>query len=78
MSDLQLETGKPYKIRHSRKGTFFGRLISIRGEWADVEVTRGAAGAMLSYNEASVGEVVTVRLSFCTFAPVESGSEGAA
>ncbi len=27
-----------YEIRDSRKGTFTGRIISIRGEFADVEV----------------------------------------
>jgi hypothetical protein len=37
------EVGKVYQVRHSRKGAFTGRILSVRGEWADVEVVGGKA-----------------------------------
>jgi hypothetical protein len=33
--------GQEYKIRDSWKGTFSGRILTVTGEWADVEVTKG-------------------------------------
>ena len=33
--------GQEYEIRDSRKGTFKGKILSVNGEWADVEVTDG-------------------------------------
>jgi len=30
-----------YKVIDSRKGTFFGRILSVAGEWAKVEVLQG-------------------------------------
>lgn len=33
--------GQEYEIRDSRKGTFNGKILNVRGEFADVEVTSG-------------------------------------
>ena len=35
------EIGKTYEIRDVRKGTYTGRIMNVRGEFADVEVTDG-------------------------------------
>lgn len=35
------QVGKVYQIRDSRKGTFTGRILSVRGEWASVERLKG-------------------------------------
>lgn len=64
---MELQIGKEYVVNHSRKGTFSARVKGVDGEWADLEVTAGKAGAMCSYNEREPGEDVTVRLSHCRF-----------
>ena len=61
-----IDAGKTYLIRHSRKGTFAARVVEVRDEWADVIVVAGKASAAMSYNEAEVGDALTVRRSFCT------------
>lgn len=64
---MELQNGKTYLVRHSRKGTFFGRLISHCDEWATLEITAGKASAIFEHNERKAGEEVTVRRSFCSF-----------
>lgn len=60
------EIGKTYRIEHSRKGSFTGKVTAINGEWIDVEITAGKARNMASEaNE--VGEVVRLRDSHCAF-----------
>ena len=65
-----LEVGKTYMVDHKRKGRFCARVLSFGDEWADVQITSGRAGAMMSYNEAGPGEKITVRLSHCVFSPL--------
>jgi len=67
-----IEVGKTYIVKSSRKGTFTGRITHVGDTFADVLITQGRAGAMLDYNERETGETVTVRKSFCTFTPVEA------
>lgn len=63
------QIGKTYKIEHSRKGVFEGRVtrISEDTEWVDVEITRGQTTAMCRYNVADVGDYLSLRREFCTF-----------
>jgi hypothetical protein len=62
-----IEVGKTYIINSTRKGIFTGVIASVDDTWASVLIINGHAKAMLDYNERGVGEVVTVRRSFCTF-----------
>lgn len=59
--------GVEYRIRHSRKGVFYGRATADDdgGEWLDFEITRGVADAVLDYNVRGVGDPITVRRSHC-------------
>lgn len=50
-----------YEIRDSRKGTFSGRILSVRESFADVEVTGGTPRfRSVAYN-ASYDGVVSIR-----------------
>lgn len=63
--------GAEYEIRHSRKGTFCGKIISVNDPFADVEITDGIAKAIMSYNVCEVGEIVSIRdtLSYLILLP---------
>ncbi len=68
MSDTPV-VGKFYKIVHSRKGTFYGKVVSIGGKvddpdmFMDVEVTSGIANAIMNYNVGYPGDVIGIRNS---------------
>lgn len=66
-----VEVGKTYEIRHSRKGTFTGRVIQADpdSEWVTLVVTGGIANAVMSYNVAYEGDEVTVRRCHSHFIP---------
>lgn len=68
--------GKEYRIIHSRKGTFFGRVVSTDATWARVIVTSGTAVAAMRYNVANVGEEVSCRNCLCRMDPVEALAKG--
>lgn len=68
--------GNTYIVRHMRKGTFTGRLIYHDEDWARFEIVAGRTKAMLAYNEAGVGEEVTVRRSLCRFDEVATTEGG--
>lgn len=57
-----MEVGKTYRITHTRKGTFTGRVLSNDGEWAEIEVTDGVAEHMVK-DDVGPGGRVNVRLS---------------
>ena len=63
------EVGKTYKINHVRKGEFSGKVLKVRGVWADVELVAGKASYVASVDARS-GDVVGVRLSFCEFTEI--------
>ena len=71
---MNCEVGKEYKIYHTRKGHFFGKVIQIDGEWVDIMITKGTAKAMLIENEREAGEMIRARLSHCTFSAI--GTKG--
>lgn len=62
-----MKIGETYRIQHERKGRFWGKIMSVDGEWCDVLVIDGVARAMQRENEAHVGEVVRVRTCMATF-----------
>lgn len=64
---MELQIGKEYMVNHQRKGKFSAQVKAVDDVWVTLEVTAGKASAMCSYNEAGVGEEVTVRRSFCHF-----------
>lgn len=60
------ETGKIYKIKHSRKGVFSLRVTDQSDGWLKGEIVQGTANAILDYNIKETGEDIIVRKSFCT------------
>lgn len=72
---LPPRVGAEYRIAHSRRGTFFGRVVSAdENTWATVEITDGVAQAMRDCNIKLESEQVTVRSSHCTMMPTASAS----
>lgn len=59
-----VEVGKTYAVDHQRKGKFVLQVTDRDDEFVTGIVVEGKAKAMLRYNEADVGEEVTVRESF--------------
>ena len=64
--EINLITGKLYRIVHSRRGTFIGKCIEANKEFPVFEITSGEAQYKASYNK-GVGEEITIRASFCRF-----------
>ena len=64
---MGIEVGKIYNVMHNRKGTFRLLITETSGEWVCGQIVAGTAGAMLDCNVKEVGEMITVRESFCTF-----------
>lgn len=57
-----LEVGKVYKIDHSRKGKFVGKVLEINDDFVDVEIVDGTARMLSSWNEdGQPGDVLQVR-----------------
>lgn len=67
-----IESGKTYRVNHSRKGKFTMRVTAVRGEWIDGLIIDGRAKYMSMQNqgEGYVGDEVTVRASLATFEEV--------
>jgi hypothetical protein len=65
--------GKFYKIVHTRKGTFYAKILSINGDleapdtFIDVEVTKGRANAIMDYNICYPGDILGIRNSHSLF-----------
>ena len=68
---MLLENGKTYLVKCRRKGMFVMRVDRQDDEWAYGVVVGGKARAMLDYNERTVGDDITVRLSFLESAVVQ-------
>jgi len=67
MDNQILEVGNIYKVNSSRKGKFQFQLTSQCDTWATGIITKGKAGAIMSYNEVEKGGEVTVRKSLTSF-----------
>lgn len=64
---MDLQVGKEYLVKHSRKGTFAARVAAFDSTWATLVMSGGKASARMAYNEATVGDEVVVRLTLCQF-----------
>ena len=58
---MKLESGKPYTVKHSRKGRFALYVDHQDDTWITGTIIEGRASAMLDYNENVVGDEITVR-----------------
>lgn len=75
------EVGRVYEVRSSRKGTFSGRVLEVRDDFADFEVTEGRARFISTENRISdnlregrgEAQVVTVRDSLVLLIEVHDG-----
>ena len=65
---MNIETGKTYKLTHSRKGTFVFFCESQDTDFAHGHVVSGRAKAMLPENERERGEELSIRKDFITSA----------
>ena len=74
-STIVLETGKVYRIRHSRKGKFSVCIDSQDSEWVNTTIVAGKAGAMLDYNEREGGEQIALRKSHIVWAEEEKAQQ---
>lgn len=66
--EQQPVAGKVYEIEHSRKGTFLGRVLEVRGNFADVQRLEGRIAWANNANRLFVGpypEGVGIRDSLC-------------
>ena len=67
---MNIEVGKEYEVNHSRKGKFRLLASSVSEEWISGTISKGKAGALLSYNEVEQGEEITIRRSHSRFTEV--------
>lgn len=65
------EVGKIFIVNHSRKGKFTMKVTSVKEEWAEGLVVDGYAKAVMDYNEKYIGDIITVRISMCSFTEVK-------
>lgn len=64
--------GSVYEVRDVRKGTFIGRILSVSGEWADVERIEGKIRWLSIENNYLGGnypDAVSIRASLCELVP---------
>ena len=64
------EAGKSYNINHSRKGEFALSITDVDDNWVTGRLIAGTPH-YLNHNEKELGEVMTVRRSFCSFEEVK-------
>lgn len=65
----QLEVGKLYEVRHTRKGTFLVRVDKVHATACDATILRGVASAIMSYNVREEGEAITLGYALSYFIP---------
>lgn len=75
MEDKWIIAGKPdgeepkvgtvYEIRDSRKGTFWGKIINVRDNFADVEVTKGKPEFISDAYKMSYSGYCSIRSGLC-------------
>ena len=70
VSSWHLVVGTTYDIRDSRKGMFWGTLLSIDDEFGVVRIVSGKA-KFISESDKGEGETLHVRFSHCKFYPIE-------
>ena len=66
------EVGKEYEIRHSRKGTFTGRVLGVHDGFAEVEITGGEPRHVSrEAAQVDVGDCISIRDTLSYLIPVE-------
>ena len=68
--DVRPEIGKTYLIRHSRKGTFTGKILAQDDEFSKILIVDGEA-KYLNDDNGKPGETISIRRSFCTFSKTD-------
>ena len=64
---MELQTGRIYRVQHSRKGCFLARIDSMDDEWVHGTVAKGEVRMMSADGNLRIGSPVTMRRSFTTF-----------
>ena len=70
---MSVQAGKTYNVNHSRKGEFVLAVTHVGDEWVTGRLIAGKPHYLNHYNEKELGEVMTVRISLCTFTEVKHG-----
>jgi hypothetical protein len=70
-TNIPLEIGREYEVRHTRKGTFCMRVEKLYDCWISGVVTLGVATAVMSYNVKDEGDEITVRDTQSYFIPLK-------
>jgi len=65
-----METGKTYKVHHSRKGTFTMRITKDDGGWVEGVIVDGEAKYLTETNRVG-GEAISIRKSLCSFKKID-------
>ena len=66
---MEIEINKTYEINHTRKGRFIIRVTKQDERWITGILQAGKPKMINHKNDILDGEEITVRKSFCTFAP---------
>lgn len=64
------ETGKTYKVHHSRKGELLIKVSSVNDTWFTGELLDGVPKMLGSMPPSQVGDTMTARISLCKFEEV--------
>lgn len=67
--------GQEYEIRDSRKGTFTGKILNVRGEFADVEVTSGVPHFAGFESKLAYEGYLSIRAGLCYLIAVEPANK---
>lgn len=67
------EVDKTYNINHRRKGEFALSITDVDETWATGRLVAGTPHYLNHYNEKELGEVMTVRISLCSFEELTDG-----
>ena len=70
--DAVPEVNTVYEIRHSRKGTFIGRVTKVNGEFADVDVVVGKPKFMSDSYRLEYDGQVSIRDSLCYLTRIDN------
>jgi hypothetical protein len=60
-TNIPLEIGRHYSVRHSRKGNFCIEVTDLSDPWITGNIISGTAKAIMDYNVREAGESITIR-----------------
>lgn len=67
MAKAMPKVGQIWKIRHSRKGSFTGKILKLSESSCDVEIVEGEATMASSGGNLEQGECLTMSRQMTTF-----------